>query len=275
MRLVGVAHPLAGEAAPDTGTFTPAVMNLTDLGLRIEQEILEGHPAEQIIQYASHHHCDLIVMGATGMRAKLGILLGGVAQEVVEHANQPVLIVRSRATPLRRVILATDGEQHSLQAAEYLGTFPLPAGCLVTALYVMPPLPETASAYHTNPTAITPNRGALLEYAARSEFTNLREMEKNQGHEIVKATLRSLNHTLFGRLPVVKVSAPLREGDAAVEIIQYANEQRSDMIVVGSRGLSQVMGWLLGSVSRRLIHNAPCSVLVVRGISSSGRPGIN
>jgi len=275
VQLLGVSHPLAEETAPDRDTFFRAAKNLTDLGIRVDQEVLEGPPAKQIIQYASQRHCDLIVMGAIGRRARLGVLLGGVAQEVVEHANQPVLIVRPPASPPRNVILATDGEPHSLQAAEYLGAFPLPEGCRVTILNVTPPLPDLDSVYRPPSTAIVPNRGALLEYAARGEFTSLRELEENQGEEILKTTLRSLKHTLFGRLPVVKVRTDLREGDPSAEIIQYAKEQRSNLIVVGSRGLSQVMGWLLGSVSRRLIHAAPCSVLVVRGIPPPGRPGNN
>jgi nucleotide-binding universal stress UspA family protein len=56
----------------------------------------------------------------------------------------------------------------------------------------------------------------------------------------------------------------LRRGDAATEILQLAKEKHIDLIVAGSRGLSQVSAWLLGSVSRKLIHYAKCSVLVVR-----------
>ena len=36
------------------------------------------------------------------------------------------------------------------------------------------------------------------------------------------------------------------------------------MVVCGSRGLSAVSGWLLGSVSRKLVHYAGCSVLIVK-----------
>ena len=57
----------------------------------------------------------------------------------------------------------------------------------------------------------------------------------------------------------------LVRGDAATEIIDYAKERKVDLIVAGSRGLSQVRGWLLGSVSRKLVHYAPCSVLIVKG----------
>jgi nucleotide-binding universal stress UspA family protein len=53
-------------------------------------------------------------------------------------------------------------------------------------------------------------------------------------------------------------------GDAATEIIQFARQHEIDLIVSGSRGLSPVTSWLLGSVSRKLVHYASCSVLIVK-----------
>ena len=57
----------------------------------------------------------------------------------------------------------------------------------------------------------------------------------------------------------------LKRGDAATEIIEYVKEQGIDLIVTGSRGFGQVKSWLMGSVSRKLVHYSGCSVLVVRG----------
>ena len=48
------------------------------------------------------------------------------------------------------------------------------------------------------------------------------------------------------------------------EIIEYARNEKVDLLVAGSRGLSRVAGWLMGSVSRKLVHYAECSVLVVK-----------
>jgi nucleotide-binding universal stress UspA family protein len=52
-------------------------------------------------------------------------------------------------------------------------------------------------------------------------------------------------------------------GPAAKEIIDKAERWRADLIVVGSHGYG-FWGRLLGSVSNYVVHNAPCSVLVVR-----------
>jgi len=58
---------------------------------------------------------------------------------------------------------------------------------------------------------------------------------------------------------------PASNSAAVTEIIQYAKENQVDLIVAGSRGLTSMQSWLLGSVSRKLVHYAGCSVLIVKG----------
>lgn len=53
-------------------------------------------------------------------------------------------------------------------------------------------------------------------------------------------------------------------GSPAKEILAYAKDASIDTIVMGSRGLSDVGGLLLGSVSHKVSHLAPCTCIVVR-----------
>jgi nucleotide-binding universal stress UspA family protein len=55
-----------------------------------------------------------------------------------------------------------------------------------------------------------------------------------------------------------------RQGDAADAIIDVAEEEVCDLIVVGNRGMTGARRFLLGSVPNRVSHHAPCSVLIVR-----------
>jgi nucleotide-binding universal stress UspA family protein len=55
-----------------------------------------------------------------------------------------------------------------------------------------------------------------------------------------------------------------RQGDAADAILDVAEEQRADLIVVGNRGMTGAKRFLLGSVPNKVSHHAPCSVLIVR-----------
>ena len=55
-----------------------------------------------------------------------------------------------------------------------------------------------------------------------------------------------------------------RQGDAADAIVDVAEEQGSDLIVVGNKGMTGAKRFLLGSVPNKVSHHAPCSVLIVR-----------
>ncbi len=63
---------------------------------------------------------------------------------------------------------------------------------------------------------------------------------------------------------VAEVETFARVGDAADAILDVAEEQHSDLIVVGDRGLTGATRFLLGSVPTKISHHAPCSVLIVR-----------
>ncbi len=56
----------------------------------------------------------------------------------------------------------------------------------------------------------------------------------------------------------------LREGNPAEAILKAAKQVDADLIVLGTRGLSDLKGLLLGSVSHKVIQLSPCSCLVVK-----------
>ncbi len=62
----------------------------------------------------------------------------------------------------------------------------------------------------------------------------------------------------------VDVQTHAREGQPAEVIIDVANQEQADLIVVGSRGLTGIKRYLLGSVSSKVSEHAPCNVMIVR-----------
>ena len=227
---------------------------LKEHGFQVDSQLLLGSPAEMITQYAEEHKMDLIVVGAKGLRATLGILLGGVAQQVVEYASHPVLVVRAPYTPLERILLVTDGSPHSERTAEFLGEFPLPMSIDIHVMYVLPPLPIRNVIYSPS------GEPVLYEPPAVSEIDKAElAREERIGNELLERTIGQLGNYGIRSVPVLK------RGDAATEIIEYIKENKINLTVCGSRGASQIQSWLMGSVSRKLVHYSGCSVLVVRG----------
>jgi nucleotide-binding universal stress UspA family protein len=64
----------------------------------------------------------------------------------------------------------------------------------------------------------------------------------------------------------VKVEFFARQGDPADAILDVAEEQGADLIVVGNKGMTGAKRFLLGSVPNKVSHHAPCSVLIVRTV---------
>jgi len=208
-----------------------------------------GTPPKKIIEYADEHHPDLIVMGAKGTGANLGLVLGSVAMNIVHDGRWPVMIVREPVRGLKHVLLVTDGSPCSQLACNYMGIFPLPENAKVDVLHVLPPI---SASYLIDPMGMT------IPSITEDQIVSLQHSQEVEGQKLLAASLGTL--TMHG----VDAHELLVRGEPAEVIINYAREHSVDLIVCGSRGLGTVTSMLLGSVSRRLAHHAPCSVLVVR-----------
>jgi nucleotide-binding universal stress UspA family protein len=138
---------------------------------------------------------------------------------------------------IKKILIAYDGSSYSKRAFD-LG---LQAAALrnheAIVVLSVAQLPEPAMIYET---------AALLEEANahyEKDFVGLRAAAKAAG---------------------VNIETHVVVGNVADQIIQQATQVNADLIVMGHRGKSVIQRWLLGSVSKRVISYAPCSVLVVR-----------
>jgi nucleotide-binding universal stress UspA family protein len=241
-------------------------------GIDVKAVLLFGHAAKQLIEYGREHRPDLMVIGAKGLYATLKILLGGIAHQVVEHADWPVLVMRTPYHGLRRVLLATDGSQNCRLAAQYLAEFPLPERTEVQVLHVQPLYPAIeAYEYAGLPIgywgpamiSMTPDPAELRSIARQQQ------LDQQKGRVILAETKNILQRA--GR----KLATLLVRGDPASAILTHSQAQNVDLIVAGSRGLSALAGWWWDSVSRKLVHYAHCSVLFVRTNSEDNNAGVD
>ena len=208
--------------------------------------VREGDPRTEIIAAAELWKPDLIVVGARGLSAFKGFLLGSVSTTVVRQAACPVLVVKRTISPLRSLVLAVDGSANSLAAARFVAGLPLDRVSRVRLLGVVEP-PQYPLSTAEMPSA------ALI--AALDE-----EVRRRQ--DGLRSVLTGLEANLHGQGPVVDSAAVI--GSPGREILVAANGPGVDLVVVGARGLGPMKRLVLGSVSERVLHHAPCSVLVVK-----------
>ncbi len=229
-------------------------LRISQEGIRVKAQVLLGHPAEKIIEVAGELKPNLILLGAKGLRATLGILLGGVAQQVVEHAACPVLIVRAPYHGLKRILLVTDGSAHSQATLRYLSHFPLPEGTNIHVLHILPPerLPVAMEMYSASWQPV------YVPIVSEEEQEAYLQRTEAEGQALLKRTCDLLQRNGLESTP------ELRRGDAATEILDYAKQEQIDLIVAGSYGRSAIQSWWMGSVSRKLVHYSHGSVLIVK-----------
>jgi len=65
-------------------------------GMEVEANIIEGHPADEIIKYSEKNSISVIVLGTLGKSGLDRFLLGSVAEKVVRNSKIPVLVVRGK-----------------------------------------------------------------------------------------------------------------------------------------------------------------------------------
>ena len=134
---------------------------------------------------------------------------------------------------------------------------------------------ETAGAAVAEAIALSARIGArLLIVSAYEPISELRLREERQGapsdaqwmvnpREDVLAVLEQAREQALAA-GVTEVETFARQGDPADAIIDLAEEQDCDLIVVGNKGMTGAKRFLLGSVPNKISHHAPCSVLIVR-----------
>jgi nucleotide-binding universal stress UspA family protein len=144
----------------------------------------------------------------------------------------------------RHVLLAVDGSDCSIRAAEHASAIAEKFGSTVTLVHVepLPMLPYPVS-----------DPGAAQEYI---------DLQEDAGALIREAAIAQTRPTLDKR--GIKFDRAEAKGPAGEAIIATAQAIDADLIVVGHRGLSAVKSFFLGSTSERVVHGAKCSVLVVR-----------
>jgi nucleotide-binding universal stress UspA family protein len=84
--------------------------------------------------------------------------------------------------------------------------------------------------------------------------------------EMYSKSLREAEHDVKEKYPDLSVSSRLLEGKPSSTIVEEAEKDGADLIVIGSRGLGGITGWILGSTSRRVVESCSKPVLVVKSL---------
>jgi nucleotide-binding universal stress UspA family protein len=201
--------------------------------LRPERQADVGYPVAMLA--VESRQAGLLVIGAGGHGRLASLVAGSVAVEVATQSACPVVVVR--------------GEQHGSTAPVVVGVDVSPVG-------------EAAIAFAFEAAAA---RGVpvIAVHTSGAPPRDVRTVPR--WSESIADAERDLAEALAGwcdKYPDVQVRRVVSKGHPARRLLELSEE--AQLLVVGSRGHSELVGLVLGSVSHAMVHRAACPVVVVR-----------
>lgn len=210
---------------------------------QVATELLDGHPAQEVVQVADREKAGLIVVGAHGQSAVSRFFLGSTSDAVAHKAHCPVLIVRhnkqdsTNPHSISRILLPYDASAGSEKAANRLTGWNLSADHSVHVRTVVERAP----------------------YAGLPVAANVYEAMQAE----LEPKLKQVHSRLSAKTPHVSSSIHIA-AHVADDLIDAAHKQQMDLIVIGSTGKTAWERLLLGSVTDRVLHHVNCSVWIER-----------
>ena len=206
-------------------------------GLEVETRAFGGGtPAGVLTMLAEAEKSDMIVVGSPHRGAIGRALIGSTADSLLPGAPCAVVVApRGYAAEshdaIRLIAVAYDGSAEAKAALRRAEAIALATNAKLRIMVVVAPA------------------------VASPEMRGYVPPEPPNPEEIAKEAIRSLD-------PKLSVESDLLEGSPG-RVLAEACADDVDLAVAGSHGYGPLMRVLLGSVSRRLLHEAPCPVLVV------------
>lgn len=136
----------------------------------------------------------------------------------------------------RRVLLPVDGSEHATKAVD-------------TAIDI--------AKRHKSELILLHCRKALPLYLGEPYFQAVHDRVMSHTEDMLTPYRQRLTDS------GVAFSERIMEGAPAEAICRVATLEKCDLIVMGSRGMTDLTGLLLGSVTHRVLHSTPCPVMVI------------
>jgi nucleotide-binding universal stress UspA family protein len=199
-----------------------------------------GRTSNEVIALCKEIDADLLVVGSRGLGTVQRILMGSQSEEIVHHAQVPVLVIRGAEDfwPPARIVIGEDFSDDARKAGELVAAIGKLYGAQGLLVYSHPDLPE-----------VPPGE-------RRSRVENLTEM-RERDESMLEDRARELEEILGGR-PETRISG----GYPANVLLEASQEVRPSLVALGSRGLAGLIRTRLGSVSTKVVTAARGPVLI-------------
>ncbi len=219
-----------------------------------------GNPVVEIIREAVHNEHDLVVKAATGNKSLKDRLFGNIAVKLLRKCPCPVLILKpSDVLSFQKILAPVDPEKPDAAAETNISSVnPISQKILDIAIFMARLENSRLDILHC---WYLPGETHLSSGRARIETEKLEKM-KQMAEKIHKQRVDALVSKYD--LSDIEHSVIVRKGDPGNMMVDYAERNKTDLIVMGTIGRSGLSGLLVGSNAEKVIEQVNCSVLTVK-----------
>lgn len=175
---------------------------------------------------------------------------------------------------ISRIVLPVDGSKHAIRAAEFAGDIAAKYEADVIVLHVIDRNRLTEAEEHMAEVEHVAERGrgqppwvanVPAELAAMLQpMETENQKEKMLGYLADRVVDAATTRLEAHGVDAARIRVVFKNGQTVRRILETVREEGADLVVTGSRGLSDLAGAIEGSVSHRIAHLAPCTVITVK-----------
>jgi len=235
-----------------SGNGAPLATDPTEVAVE-EAVVRDVAAGPAILNYADENDIDLIALGTHGRRGIRRALLGSVAEEVVRHADRPVLTVRGRedeqdrGTPsVDQILVPVDFSKHSREALRTAREFAQVYGARIDALHVIEE--SLHPAFYVGGVKSVRDIDPDIEDKAQDRLDEF--LDGTDGPDVETAT-----HVMIGK--------------PAPKIEELVESHGIDLVCIATHGQTGLERFLLGSVTEKVVRHVGCPVLTVKAFGRS------
>ena len=174
---------------------------------------------------------------------------------------------------IKTILVPTDGSGHANKAVTLAADIAEKYGARLVLLHVMPrgPLPEAlrhmADIEHVGETGAPDTAGVTASIPTANIPTGTAPAGGDNEREILEfvgGKILSAGVDIAKQKGVADYETVLEDGNPVKRILEYLDKEKANLIVMGSRGVTDLNGLLMGSVSHKISHLAKCTCITVK-----------
>ena len=233
---------------------------------QVRGELAAGYPAEEILRYAENNDIDLILMATHGRSGVRRWVMGSVADKVLRASRVPVWLVRAGLPegivydkwPKRTILVPLDGSELAEAVLPHVMALAKQRGPEITDVVLFRVCEPVAALGYYPPSARFETPGGVV-HMLPGDYVRA---EAARQRVVAEQYLAGIEKRLKGA--GLKVRIEVRDGDPAGEIVDYANKNPFNLIVMATHARSGVSRWTYGSVAAKVLKGVLSPIFLVR-----------